>query len=174
MYQLLTLLTGAVLAVMIMMNGGLAARYGIFVAAAIIHAVGSLFALTVCVLKKEKMSLWYHQPVWIYLGGAIGVLTTLFNNSAYGKISMTSIVALGLTGQLIMSILIDCLGLFGMERRSMGGKSVRGYLWGGLFVLAGILVMLDTTVISAVHAISLSFCAGIMVVLSLEKYSKNP
>lgn len=166
MYQLLTFLTGAILSVMIMVNGGLSARYGIFIAAAIIHAVGSLFALCVCALQKEKKELWRHRPVWIYLGGAIGVLTTLFNNFAYEKISTTSIVALGLLGQLITSVLIDCFGIFGMERRPIRGKSPWGRFWGGVFALAGILAMLDNTVTASIYAVGLSLCAGATVVLS--------
>lgn len=44
MYQLLTFLIGVNLAVMILVNGGLSAQYGVLVATAIIHAVGSLSA----------------------------------------------------------------------------------------------------------------------------------
>ena len=44
MYQLLALLTGVTLAVMVSVNGNLTAAYSVFVAAAIVHLVGSLFA----------------------------------------------------------------------------------------------------------------------------------
>lgn len=166
MYETLTFLLGAVLAVMIMVNGGLSAQYGVFTAAAIIHAVGSLSAWIACAFQKDKKALWGHQPVWIYLGGAVGVLTTLFNNFAYEKISTTSIVALGLFGQFLTSAWIDGFGLFGMERRPIRGKSPRGRLAGCLFALAGIFAMLDSTVASSVWAIGLSVCAGAAVVVS--------
>lgn len=166
MYQLLTFLIGVVLAVMIMVNGRLSAQYGVFLAAAIVHAVGSVSALAACAFQKDKKALWRHRPAWIYLGGAVGVLTTLFNNFAYGKISTTSIVALGLFGQFLTSVLIDGLGLFGMEHRPICGKSPHGRLVGCLFALAGILVMLDPTVTSSALAIGFSVCAGVTVVLS--------
>lgn len=104
--------------------------------------------------------------MWIYLGGAVGVLTTLFNNFAYGKISTTSIVALGLFGQFLTSVWIDGFGLFGMEHRPIHGKSPCGRFVGCLFALAGILAMLDSTVTSSVWAIGLSVCAGTAVVVS--------
>ncbi len=42
------------------------------------------------------------------------MLTTAFSNYAYGKISITGIIALGLLGQAMASLVIDWLGLFGM------------------------------------------------------------
>lgn len=162
MYQPLALLTGVVLAVMVALNGNLAARHGIFPAAALIHMVGALFALVLCAVQKEKRPLWRHQPLWIYLGGAIGVLTTVFTNLAYGKVSMTGIVALGLLGQIVTAVLVDSLGLFGMEKRPLHKAS----LWGLAFSLAGVCVMMDSPVTAAALAVILSFGAGVSVVLS--------
>ena len=99
MYNMLSLLTGVVIAVMVAVNGGLSQHYGIFIAAVIIHIVGVLFAFFLCVVLKRKIS-FKKLPLWLYTGGAIGVLTTVFNNFAFGRISMTSIVALGLLGRL--------------------------------------------------------------------------
>ncbi len=53
----------------------------------------------------------------MYLGGAIGVLTTLFHNLAFTKISVTSIIALSLFGQTITSLIVDKFGIFGMQKR---------------------------------------------------------
>lgn len=82
MYTLLTILTGATLAVMISINGNLSARYGAFPAAAIIHAVGSVTAILLCLMQKEKKKITGHRPLWIYLGGFIGVATTVFHDLA--------------------------------------------------------------------------------------------
>ena len=105
---MLSLLTGVVIAVMVAVNGGLSQHYGIFIAAVIIHIVGVLFAFFLCVVLKRKIS-FKKLPLWLYTGGAIGVLTTVFNNFAFGRISMTSIVALGLFGQTVQSIVLDFL-----------------------------------------------------------------
>lgn len=162
MYDLLSLLTGFTLAFMISINGGLTQRYGAFPATVIIHVVGVVFALVLCLLQKKKGPGKKRLPGWIYLGGVIGVLTTVANNLSFGFISMTSIVALGLLGQTVTSLAIDCLGLFGMEKRPV----TKGALAGLAFSAAGIFVMLDNSVTAAMLAVLFSFGAGISIVLS--------
>ena len=119
MYQLLALINGIILSVMISVNGNLSVQYSAFTAAAIIHAVGSLFALLLCAFQKNRKPVWTHRPRWIYLGGAIGVFTTVFQNLAFTCISITSVIALGLLGQTVTSLVIDSSGLFGMEKRPL-------------------------------------------------------
>ena len=162
MYNILSLLTGLVIAVMVSLNGRLAQQYGVFISAVIVHVVGVVFAFLLCRARKNKIAIKWNQPIWLYLGGAIGVLTTVFNNFAYGKISMTSIIALGLLGQTVASLFIDCLGLFGMEKHPFRKTSIVGLV----FSLAGIFIMLDNSVNAAIYAVLISFCAGITVVLS--------
>lgn len=163
MYHMLTVLTGIVLAVMISVNGNLTAQYGAFPAAAIIHAVGVVAAGVLCALQKDKKKLTGHKPFWIYLGGAVGVATTVFQNLAFGKISMTSIVALGLLGQTAASLLVDSFGLMGMKRHPFPKENIPGLI----LSLIGILVMFDSSMsISAAVAILISFGAGITVVIS--------
>ncbi len=105
-------------------------------------------------LQKEKKPLFTHLPRWIGLGGAIGVFTTVFNNFTYGHISLTSIVALGLLGQGVTSLIIDTLGLFGMKRQVLSKISV-----------LGILFMLNRSVSFAFIAVLPSLGSGITVVL---------
>lgn len=162
MYHALSFLTGVVIAVMVFINGGLSEYYGIFVAAVIIHIVGVVFAFVLCAAQGKRIPPRQHQPLWIYLGGAIGVLTTVFNNFAFGKISMTSIVALGLLGQTAASLATDCLGLFGMEQHPFKRESFIGLG----FSLFGIFIMMDRTVGSAACAALFSLAAGVSVVLS--------
>lgn len=162
MYQLLSLFGGAILSVMISINGNLAEEYGAYTAAVIIHVVGVLFALFLCFLRKEKRPRQIPKLGWVYLGGAIGVITTLCNNLSFGHISMTSLIALGLLGQMITGMFIDQLGLFGMEKRPLQKESLVGIL----LALVGIFVMLDTTVTAAIYATALSIGAGVSVVLS--------
>ncbi len=71
----------------------------------------------------------------MYSGGAIGVFTTFGNNLSYGRISMTSIVALVLFGQTVISLLIDSFGLMGMESARLKNVPVIGLV----FALAGML-----------------------------------
>ena len=162
MYQMLVLLIGVMLSIMISINGNLTAAYGLFPAAAIIHIVGSLVAALLCCFQKDKKPLLGHRPVWIYLGGVIGVFTTVFNNLAYGHISMTSIVALGLLGQTITALIFDTFGLLGMKKQPFQKSSLLGLI----FSLIGIILMMDNTVTQALIAVIVSLISGATVVLS--------
>lgn len=162
MYDLLSLLAGVVISIMIAVNGGLTAQYGMFGAAVIIHIVGVFFAYALIKMRRQKVLLAPRIPWWMYTGGIIGVLTTVFNNFAYGKISLTSIIALGLLGQTVSSLAIDSFGFFGMRKYPLKKST-----WIGLaFAVLGILVMLDNSAGSAFYSITLSFLGGITVVLS--------
>lgn len=162
MYQATGLLTGIIIAVMVAINGGLTEQYGVFLAAVIIHIVGTIFALLLIRGMKKKVVLSRNWPVWLYSGGLIGVLTTVFNNFAFGKISLTGIVALGLFGQTAASLLIDRFGLFGMEKCPFRKSSLIGLS----FSAAGIIIMLNHLAGAALYAVFLSFGAGVTIVLS--------
>jgi len=162
LYQLLTFLSGILLAIMVLFNGGLTEKYGAFYAAFIIHIVGSLFALFIYSLRKEKKRLFICRPKWIYLGGVIGVSTTIFLNMAFGFISMTSIVALGLLGQLVTSLFVDHFGLFGSKKIPFQKSSIIGLL----FSIGGVFIMLDTSVTKAIIAVFVSLLSGVSVVIA--------
>lgn len=162
MYQILSLIIGILVAFMVSFNGNLTEQYGIIFATVIIHVIGSLVAFILCSFQKEKKTLWGYAPKWIYLGGAIGVLTTVCNNLAFGYICVTSIVALGLLGQTITALVIDSLGLFGMKKIMFKKASLPGFF----FALVGIILMLDISVLTSAIAIFVSLCAGATVVLS--------
>ena len=162
MYYFLALLAGVVISVMISINGNLTQVYGVYWAAVIIHIVGVLFSLILCIAKGEISLIRKRAPLWAYLGGAIGVLTTLFDNYAFGRISMTSIVALGLLGQSVTSVILDSTGGLGVKKRPVKGTSVIGFIPAA----AGIFLMMDNSVSASVIAVILSLVAGITVVLS--------
>ena len=56
MYQLLVLLTGVIISVMVSVNGDLSKSFGTYYAAVIIHIIGIIFALVLCVIKKQKIN----------------------------------------------------------------------------------------------------------------------
>ncbi|MEG1755278.1 MAG: DMT family transporter [Clostridia bacterium] len=162
MYYIISVIIGCIIAGMIAINGGLSAQYGIYGATVIIHLVGTIFAIAVIKLRRMKLNLSRAIPVWLFSGGVIGVLTTVFNNFAFSKISMTSIVALGLFGQTLTSICIDSFGWFGMQKHRFSSSKLLGIA----FAIIGILIMLDNTEIAALTAIILSLTAGVTIVLS--------
>ncbi len=137
MYYLLSLLVGILVAVMITVNGGLTTQYGVYAATVIIHIVGLLLIGTIVLLRREK-PFQKRAPWYLYIGGIIGVANTAGTNYAFGRISVSAILALGLFGQSVMGTLVDQFGLFRMHVHSF-----RAYQLPGLFlVLCGISCML--------------------------------
>lgn len=162
MYSMLTLLTGFILAIMITLNGQLTQYTNLYIAIVVIHVVGVLFAYLLCKLKRIPLHLFGTKPKWLYLGGSIGAFTTIANNVAFGQISMTSIIALGLLGQLVISLIIDSFGLFQMEKRPLKKSNVVVLA----FSLIGIFMMLDNSVLVGMVAVFISIASGIAVVLN--------
>ncbi|MGY3765768.1 DMT family transporter [Vagococcus vulneris] len=162
MYQLLVILSGVILSLMISINGSLSSIYGIYLAAIIIHIVGTIFASLIRLFSGNRTPLFKIQPRWVYTGGLIGVFTTIFLNFSFGKISMTSIIALGLLGQTATSLIIDTCGLFGMKKHPLNRSAIIGLV----FSLFGMFIMLDASVVSGIVAVVLSFLSGISIVIS--------
>lgn len=162
MYRSLAFVTGIILAVMISVNGGLSGYYGVFPATVIIHLVGTIFSLFFTLKQYGWIKLTGFKPVWIYLGGAIGVFTVVFNNLAFSKLSVTNIIALALFGQTITALIFDHFGLLGMKKIPFKKTSLLGLS----FSLFGIWQLLDTSVSGAILAVLYAVTSGVTVVLS--------
>lgn len=158
MYYILALITGVVLSVMVAFNGGLSDQYGVYSATVFIHASGLAVIGVIALINKER-PFSNMQPWYLYIGGAIGVLTIVSNNLAFGRISVSAILALGLLGQSITGLIIDQRGLFGMPRHPF----TKGKLVGLALLIAGIAAMIYSF---ETLAVVMSFIAGISIVLA--------
>lgn len=158
MYYFLSLLTGILISFMIVFNGGLTKQYGVYSATVIIHITG-LILISLAVLIKREQPFSKRYAWFLYLGGAIGVLTTVFNNFSFGRISVSAILALGLFGQSISGLVIDQHGFFGMPKYPFTKQKLIGLL----LILAGIVSMINNFEILAVLC---SFAAGVNIVIS--------
>lgn len=136
MYYLLTLFGGMLISVMVVFNGGLNERVGQTPALIIIHALGVLFTLALMLVKRQKLRL-HRLPFYMYLAGLLGLLATVFNNLAFGRISVSAMMALGLLGESVSSLIADHFGILDLPRRPFRPQK----LWGGLLTLVGILFM---------------------------------
>ena len=101
-------------------------------------------------------------PLWMYAGGIIGIATTVFQSVAFVHLGATAVMALSLFGQTATSLIVDGLGLFGMEKRPAG----KGTMLGVLVSLCGIGYMMlgagDMQTVSLIMAIA----AGVSAVFS--------
>ena len=164
MYYFLTLTAGVMISLMVAFNGGLTETYGIYHATSIIHLVGLIIIALIVLIKREKP--FAKKYSWVlYMGGAIGVFTTVSNNLSFGRISVSAILALMLLGQSVAGITVDRYGLFGMPKHPFSKHKVFGLI----LVLAGIAAMISDFEIIAV---TFSFAAGILIVISRSLNAK--
>ena len=158
MYYVLSLLAGVLISAMVALNGGLTEAYGLYSATVLIHVVGLAFISALMLARREtpfaKLHVWF-----LYAGGSIGVLTVLFNNLAFGRISVSAILALGLFGQSVCGLIVDQYGLLGMPKHPFRKSKIIGLA----IVLAGSLSMLTSL---ETLAVVLSLVAGATIVMS--------
>ncbi|MCL2364352.1 MAG: DMT family transporter [Defluviitaleaceae bacterium] len=170
MYYLLALLTGVLITVMVAFNGNVTVRHGLYTATVVIHLVGLLCVSLLLLVKREKPFLrgvvgadGRRIPVHMYLGGAVGVITVLLTNFAFGDISVSALMALGLFGQSLSSIAVDQFGLFGMARHPFNRRKIIGLV----LMLCGIGVMVtDFGGGAAILAAVAAFGSGASIVTS--------
>jgi len=143
---------------MIALNGSLTEQYGLYTATVIAHIVG-LTLITIIVLTKREKPFFKRYDWFLYLGGVVGVFTTISNNFSYGRISVSAMMALMLFGQSVAGIVVDQYGLLGMHKHPFAKRK----LFGLALVLCGIAVMISDF---EVIAILISFIAGICIVIS--------
>ncbi len=134
MYYFLSIICGSLIAIMIAINGNLSNGYGAYLSAVIIHVIGLILISVLMMLKKESFLIKEKLPLYCFLGGAIGVATTVFNNLAFKELSVSAILALGLLGQSICSIIIDHFGILNMPKQTFNKKKLIGIA----FVIMGI------------------------------------
>ena len=165
MYYLASLFTGILVAVMIAFNGGLTVVYGIYAATVVIHIVGLILIGGIILARREKPFV-KRQPWYLYLGGVLGVATTASVNYAFGKISLSAILAIGLFGQSMAGALVDQFGLFGMRKHPF-----RTYqIFGILLVAGGIVWMMGGGF--ALWPVLAVFLSGVLLVISRSYNSR--
>lgn len=162
MYYFLSVLAGLFIAVMVMINGKLTGHYGPYSATVIIHIVGLAFSLILLAAKRQKILPAKKLPFHLYLGGAVGLLTVVFNNISFGRISLSAILALGLLGQCITSLILDKYGFWDMPKHPYSKKKLIGIA----LVALGILPMVMDAKAGAIVPVIVSLLTGITVVVS--------
>lgn len=137
MYNLLSLLIGALITIMIAFNGELSNKVGNYSALIIIHLVGFLIIFVILAYKKTKISFRNGLPLYLYSAGAISVFTVMFNNLSYAALGVSLPVALGLLGQLLTSLAFDHYGFLGMKKITFNNKKFIGFT----IIVIGISIM---------------------------------
>ncbi len=165
MYYFLSLIIGILVAVMIAVNGGLTTLYGVYSATVVIHIVGLILIGSIILFRRER-PFEKRLPWYLYIGGVLGVATTASVNFAFGKISLSAILALGLFGQSVAGALVDQFGLFGMRKHPFRSHQIPGILLvaGGIgWMMGGDFVFLPVLAV---------FLSGVLLVISRSYNSR--
>lgn len=161
MYQLLAFLNGAMIALIVSSNGTLSASVGSSTATTVIFLVGSVLAVALYYAKRGDKRFLGHR-LRTYLGGPIGIGTTVSQTLAVPAIGASGVVALSLLGEVVVSIVYDTLGVFGSEKRPFPRHSIPGLLVSA----AGIAVLASGSTFTQVWAIALALLSGFTIVTS--------
>ncbi|MTI47140.1 DMT family transporter [Sporosalibacterium faouarense] len=137
MNNLVSAFIGALISLMIMINGTLANFFGNYVSTIIIHIVGLFSIVAVIIISRSKIKIHNQIPLYLYSAGAIGVFTVLFNNFGFSILGVSIPLALGLLGQSLTSIIIDHFGLLGMKVDKFNKKKYIGLS----LIILGIFIM---------------------------------
>ncbi len=137
MNNLVSAIIGALIAVMIMINGTLSNALGNYTSTIIIHIIGLIAVVLVLLTSRQKLTINKDVPFYLYSAGAIGVFTVLFNNITFSSLGVSLTLALGLLGQSITSIIIDHFGILGMKVIKYQKKKLIGLV----FIISGIALM---------------------------------
>jgi len=162
MYRLLCLLSGVLLAFVIVLNGSLTGFYGAYIATVIVHIVGTSVAYLAMKAAKQPWRPGSKLPLWMYSGGLIGILTTIFQSLAFGQLGVTTVMALCLFGQTATALVVDGFGLLGMEKQAVN----RGMLMGVAVSMCGVVYMLAGSGEVKVYAMLMAVASGISGVVS--------
>ena len=162
MYHVLSVLSGILITLMIAANGELGAMYGVYSATVMIHVIGLILISLLLVIRRRRFFPAKKIPFQLFLGGAVGVGTVVFNNLSFGRISVSAILALSLLGQTLTSLTIDQLGLFQMPKHPFSMKKLPGIV----LVIVGIAWMLWPFDVNIIVPVILSLLSGVTIVVS--------
>jgi bacterial/archaeal transporter family-2 protein len=136
---LLTAAAGGLIALQAPINAGLGRSTGGLPAALVSFAVGSVALAAVVVLSGEAGGLSSTFDVsWYYLlGGLLGAVYVTNALIAVSAIGAGGVAAATVTGQLTASVVIDRLGLFGLDQVAISPERLVGIglLMAGTFLV---------------------------------------
>jgi transporter family-2 protein len=137
---LLTALAGGLIALQAPINSGLGKATGSLPAALVSFLVGTVALAAIVVLSGKAGGLGSTFDVsWYYLlGGLLGAVYVANALVAVTAIGAGGVAAATITGQLVASVAIDRLGLFGLDQVSLGPERLVGV---GLLLAGTVLVV---------------------------------
>lgn len=116
MYKSFSLITGGIVAVMILSNAVMMNAVGNIQSVLLNHLIGLCVIVLLMVITKTKWHSIKGIPFFYILGGVTGILTVAFTNIAFVGLGATIVLMLSTVGRITTSSVIDHFGLMGRKK----------------------------------------------------------
>lgn len=131
----LSVVAGLAGSVQVAVSGAFGKRIGVLEATAF-GAIGAALIVSALVLVARQgfggVAAGLREPPWLWLNGLMGAIVITTITFTAPRIGTFATIGLLIAGQLAMGVVIDALGLFGLEQIPVGWERVVG-----LALLAG-------------------------------------
>lgn len=137
MYALFTLFAGGCQSAMASLNNMLSSYIGLFAMCFVVHLVGGLlliFYMKTIAHEKLKLS---GMPWYLYSAGFFGIFLVASSSYCIGILGVSFMTCISVTGQMVISAVIDHFGWFGVPRIPFNLKRLPCFL----LILAGLIVI---------------------------------
>jgi transporter family-2 protein len=138
LYIILALLGGMMGGIQAPINGSLGKKIGSIEGAFTSFFVGTLFlTLLALFFGKGQITHLFQVPKWNLIGGMLGALFVTFVIISVPNVGVALTIFAAITGQVIISIIIDHFGLFGVQKIPMNANRLLGlgFMLAALFFL---------------------------------------
>lgn len=129
-WLLVGLFTGMMPPMQTAVNGALSAETGSFIYSAMISfSAGTAALLIISLIVSRKISIKFKMglskiKLWHFLGGPLGAVYVACNILLMPELGTTLTMMAAITGQILMGLLIDQFGMFGLPRQSIDSRRI--------------------------------------------------
>jgi transporter family-2 protein len=137
----LSLVAGVAGSIQVAVSGSFGKRVGVLEATAFGAIGAAVIVCSIVLVARQSFGgvvAGFREPPWLWLNGVMGAVVVLTITFTAPRIGTFATIGLLIAGQLAMGVVIDYLGLFGLERIPLSAARIAGLLLlagGALLVL---------------------------------------
>lgn len=137
MYAFFTLIAGACQSAMASLNGMITNYLGMFGMSLVVHVIGGLLlVLYMKLVVHEKLKIT-GLPWYLYSAGFFGIFLVATSSYCIGALGVSVTTCISVTGQMVISAVIDHFGWFGVPKIPFNPKRIPCFL----LILAGLIMI---------------------------------
>ena len=127
----LSLVAGVAGSIQVAVSGAFGKRIGVLEATAFGSLGAALIVCSIVLVARQGfggVAAGFREPPWLWLNGVMGAIVVLTITFTAPRIGTFATIGLLIAGQLAMGVLIDYLGLFGLDRIPLSAARIIGLL----------------------------------------------